>query len=272
MKENDLTNKGVANRIAFDGEVEANLRRHCGLICWTDPGVSPVRHVIDNGSFTFVETSNCRFLLTCSHVWQGFLKAKSDNPERRLWVSLVDDASVQSPSRPFAITNPRAIDEDTGLDLATITFDGIESLEQWRFHQVRVSAKLQSLTKGDPICFIGFTGEGIRKAAPRRLLSYSLFTLHVSDVGYKGFVIHDDSKSAKLYGDSGELIPPIRMGGASGCGIFGFSPSLKLRLVGVLTRSGASGLRHGEGYEMSDGDFYASSANAVRTDGTIRLD
>jgi hypothetical protein len=261
----------ISNRIVFDGQLEAVLRRHTGLISWTVGESSPVFGVKDNGTFCFIQTHQKRFLLTCSHIWKGFEKEKASGV--CLWISLILNDNQGSPSIPFLARNPILIDEDTRLDLATITFDEIDTLESWRFHYLAKPSKCR-LIKGSPACFIAYTGEGLREGESQRVLNYSLFTLTVNETGQTKFLLHDKSGSCHLFDKAGNEIAPIKMGGASGAPIFSFDSDLKLWLAGVVCEISSPGLLSCEtstNYEMSDGDIYAAYVDFVQTDGTIRM-
>ena len=270
---NNFNNDCIATskRIVFEGELEAALRRHTGLVCWTVGESSPALGVKDSGTFCFIQTQQKRFLLTCSHIWKGFEKEKANGV--CLWVSLILNENLGSPTFPFLVKNPILIEEDTRLDLATITFDGIDSLESWRFCYLIKPSK-QRLVKGSPACFIAYTGEGLREGESQRVLNYSLFTLTVYEIGHTKFLLHDGSGSSHLVDKNGNEIAPIKMGGASGAPIFSFDSNLKFWLAGVVCEISSPGLQSCEtsgNYEMSNGDIYAAYADFVQTDGTIRM-
>lgn len=271
MNSSNKDDIAISNWIAFDGQLETILRRHTGLICWTAGESSPVFGVKDNGTFCFIQTQQKRFLLTCSHIWKGFEKEKADGV--CLWVTLIRNDVQGSPSFPFLAKNPILIDEDARLDLATITFDGIDSLEPWRFHYLTRPCTCH-LTKGSPACFIAYTGEGLREGAGQRVLNYSFFTVTVSEMGKTRFLLHDKSGTSHLFDKAGNEIAPIKMGGASGAPIFSFDSNLKIWLAGVvceISSPGLSGRGASINYETSDGDIYAAYVDFVQTDGTIRM-
>jgi len=143
-------------------------------------------------------------------------------------------------------------------------------------YYLRISSKpcKYHLTNGSPACFIAYTGGGLRADENRRVLNYSLFTIHVSDIAQTKFLLHNENGSSHLVDNSGNEIAPIQMGGASGSPIFSFDQDLKLWLAGVVCEISSPGLKGGKNamsYEMSDGDIYATYADFVQSDGTIRV-
>ena len=130
------------------------------------------------------------------------------------------------------------------------------------------------LVKGNPACFVAYTGDGVRLGNNVGVLHYSLFTLTVSQSSFTRFLLHDPVGSRHLVDNAGNEIPPIKMGGASGSPVFSFDPKLKtIWLAGTICEISSPGLTSENNcapYERSDGNFYATHADFVQTDGTIR--
>lgn len=274
MNESENDPAMIAARIIFGGElevkVEATLRRHSGVVCWTAGQSIPNEGMVDNGTFCFVQTSHLRFLLTCSHVWEGYQREKAKAPDTKLWIALNANGASNSLGRFITLEELRLIDQDKSRDLATVTFKGIESLEAWRFYHLPDHCD-QRVTNGSPACFVGYSGERLRDGRRRGVLSYSLFTLYVSDTAQTKFLLHAKDGSRPLFDKVGNEIDRIKFGGVSGAPVFTLDQKGGLSLAGVVCEVSSSGRQSSPiPYELSDGDIYATYADFVHTDGSIQ--
>ncbi len=281
MRELNYDAKTIALEIATEGAIEAFLRKHSALICWNESGVSPVIDRADNGTCCFIKSEKLRFVASCAHVWQGFEKFASEH-DARLWLSLVESDRVLAPAFPFLVAKPKLICEDVAADLATFTFEGINSLEPWRFYRFRETPR-HKVQVGDRVFFLGYAGDGVRNGEASWTLNFSFFTNRVADTGWRRFLLHNKPGEHHSFDGAGKEIPPHRIPGVSGAPVFrvrnlGRIP-LDLSLVGFVSQLCSSGLAKsqrevgggasGNGYEMSDGDMFVTYSDILAVDGSL---
>ena len=260
---------GLANLITLEGRWEAHARRHTCLLCWND-GQSPVYQIADNGTCCLVKTRTRRILVTCAHVWNGFEKFRKATKEAQLWISLVADDQMSSPSFPRALSKPQCLAKDDRLDLAIITFDEIASLDARRFCYLRPSSK-PVVRKRDVVHFLGYPGDSIREGRPRMILNYCYSSRTVHDVGHTQFVLHERVGAMHHTDRDGEPTAAIRACGESGAPVFKVRPDFELELAGIVSMLCSSGLGSGvaEPYKMSDGDVYITHTCFIQDDGLL---
>ena len=264
---NDLAR--LATLIALEGRRESLARRHTCLICW-NTGESPVNRIEDNGTCCLVRTWTRRFLLTCSHVWNGFENFRSAHAGAQLWISSIADDLPLAPSFPLQVANPRLIAKEDGLDLATIDFDGINSIEAMRFFHFKPNPK-PTARKGDIVHFLGYAGDAVREGKLNFVLNYCYSSQTIHDVGRIQFILHSEPGTMHHEDKNGTTIPPFRAGGESGAPVFKVRENLELELAGIVSKLCSSGLGSGEStpYEMSDGDVFITHACFVQDDGSL---
>ncbi|MCX6923235.1 MAG: hypothetical protein NT154_08510, partial [Verrucomicrobia bacterium] len=169
-----------------------------------------------------------------------------------LWISLVVGTDCLAPSRAFQVLNPKVIDRSDRLDLVTLTFDGIDELEPWRFHHFKVG-NTRMACEGEVVQFLGFPGDAVRLGAPKGMLHYSLRSQTVSIVSHTKFVLHAKPGTLHHVTPDGEEIGPQRFPGMSGAPVFR-TRDVEPELIGIVCDLSSSGLGQGvEYYEMSDG-------------------
>lgn len=258
----------LANLIVLESRWEETTRRHTSLLCW-NIGASPVHHVANNGTCCLVNTKKQRLLVTCAHVWDGFECYRSTHNGTRMWISLVADDSLNAPSFPALLSNPKLLAKDDSLDLATITFDEIDSLDGRRFYNLMLRRPSQ-VRKGDIVHFLGYPGDAIREGNQNLVLYYFYSSQTIHDVGQTRFVLHSEKGEIHHEDKLGKATVAVRAGGVSGAPVFKVRPDFGLELVGIVSRLCSSGLSGGEQlYEMSDGDVFVTYVHFIQDDGSI---
>jgi len=283
MNEKPYDGYQVALTADFETAVEAILKQHAALICWNEPGVSPVTRREDNGTCCFVSTGDFRFVVTCAHVWEGFQNYLIKNGNGCLWVSLTLHPGANGPSIPYRIANPILIDKNDGLDLATFTFEGIEKLESWRFYPYFRNSS-QAISKGEGVFFLGYPGDEVRRATAIGVLGYTLFKFTVHDVSHRTFLLHDPPGARQWVDAGGNRLPMQRIPGVSGSPVLRVARSshglLKIDLAGFVSGLLSPGITNSDlepvgmessgSYEMSDGDIFITQARFLQLDGSIQ--
>src|SRR5437773_12255319 len=98
---------------AFVESLTNEMLAFCGPIFIT-PGLKTYpEQMIDNGTYSLIDTGKKRLLVTCQHVWQAYLNCRKENPDAALGINLGDDVA----SIAFAFPERQLIAEDSELDL-----------------------------------------------------------------------------------------------------------------------------------------------------------
>jgi len=259
----------LATRIVLEGRWESFARRHTCLLCW-NVGQSPVNRIENNGTCCLVRTRTRRILITCAHVWNAFEDFQNTHAGAQLWISLgVDDLSL-GPSFPLALRNPKVIAKDDSLDLATVTFDGIDSLEAQRFYYFKPRPE-PTARKGDIIHYIGYAGDAVREGNPSLTLNYCYSSHTIHDSSRTRFILHSKPGTIHHKDQNGNPMMAFRAGGESGAPVFKVQTNFELELAGIVSQLCSSGLEGGKSttYEMSDGDVLITHACFIKDDGSI---
>jgi hypothetical protein len=270
----DLSSPGAEARfltewIMIHCRGEAFARRHASVFGWNQ-GESSSKHFEDNGTCCLVQTRTKRFLTTCAHVFKGFEDFRAARPKARLWLSLIAGEPLHSPAVALEVSNLRLIDIDERLDLATVSFDKIDSLEDWRFCRVQ-SGPISRVCEGDKVQILGFPGDGLRAGISDNTLNHYFELATVHSVGRQKFLLHSPRDSQHHRNMENKECSPVRIGGLSGAPVFKVDIVSIPILVGIVTDLCSNGLGDSptRQYEMSDGDIYAVHANFIQKDGLI---
>lgn len=104
---------------AFVETLAKEMLAFCGPIFIT-PGLRTYpEQMIDNGTYSLIDTGQRRLLVTCHHVWQAYLDCRTKNPDAALCINLGDGTA----SIAFALPERQLIDADADLDLAVFNFE-----------------------------------------------------------------------------------------------------------------------------------------------------
>jgi hypothetical protein len=137
----------------------------CGPIFIT-PGLTTIpEQMIDNGTYSLIDTGEKRLLVTCQHVWQAYLDCRSANPDAALGLTLGEgDASIA-----FASPEGQLIEVDADLDLAVFDFEP----SQVHLNNVRVNHQkdwfpirqwpISKIGEGEYVALMGFPGKRTKK-------------------------------------------------------------------------------------------------------------
>src|SRR5947209_13364795 len=99
----------------FNMLIEPEVRPYRGPILFDRSGPSANdENVFANAGFTLVDTGQKKLLITCCHVWDGFLEERLSDRHVRMLICL-------ELGKPVIFNDYAPIDQDKRLDL--ITFD-----------------------------------------------------------------------------------------------------------------------------------------------------
>jgi len=122
-KSGDVANSKFIPEISkLKSRVLPKIKQACGSLFFTTSLEKAKGNVIDNGSFAFVHTGKKFLLVTCHHVWNGFLAAREKNADLKLCACFDDrypvaicSTSEGTPTEPIA--------QDKDLDIAVFDME-----------------------------------------------------------------------------------------------------------------------------------------------------
>lgn len=231
---------------------EAQLLQHCAPIFFLPSESAGPGSIENNGTLGLIDTGQRTILVTCCHVWDGFLDYRATNRTARL--ATVFSNGFHRPA--FLDSEPISVSRD--LDLAVFEARPVWDMGYKQFrHPDRWP--IPRAVAGQPVAFVGFAGEGRLCQGFIGEFQYSFFGLSISAASDRKLMLAQD-KSRVLRDNQGNIIAPIRLGGMSG------SPAY------VRSRSGAFSLagfvQMGRG---SDDDIFLTHASFLHPDGTLSL-
>jgi hypothetical protein len=252
---------------AFVKSLTNEMLAFCGPIFIT-PGLNTYPdQMIDNGTYSLIDTGQKRLLVTCRHVWQAYLDEHVRNPEAALCLKLGEDKA----NIAFKCPEKQIIDSDPDLDLAVFEFEPdhlyaggnkINHKKDW--FPIR-TWPIQEVTEGDHVTLMGFSGKEIKKDGQFCTFGTCALPFRVSGVGQKEIWIFNDSANQEVFGYVRQ-----RLGGLSG------SPAYTLdkhgaNLVGFVK----SGYKSGATEEAKRDSIFAGTlilapASYLEPDGSLR--
>ncbi len=206
-------------RFDLEWVIEPEVRRYCGPIFFTTSVDEAEGNVIANGSFGLVETDTKKLLVTCSHVWDEFQKARSENPKLQMCICL-------DHKNPVIFSPDMPVGHDIRLDV--VTFDMtlyLEACQGREFYKINQNPPPRVVT-GDALFFIGFPGHLRHVAGEAIGFGRSPFAVRVHSVD--DWRIHSDLSNLE--------IPQNEFGGISGCPCFLVRPKKPIQLIGFATQ------------------------------------
>jgi hypothetical protein len=202
-------------RTYLEFNVEPEVRQFCGPVIFTTTLKVAVGNVIASGSFGLVDTGIKKLLVTCFHVWEGFQRARSENPDLKMCLCLDEGNPVV-----FGPTEP--LGQDRGLDVATFDMEPLLSAcAERKFYPLHQNPP-RRLEIGDTLFLIGFPG--YLRVETDKFVAFGRqpYGFVVSSVD--GLRFHSDvSRTQK---------PPSDFPGISGCPCFLVRKYRPIQLVG----------------------------------------
>jgi len=184
----------------FVQQLVGEMLEFCGPI-FIAPGLhTRPDQMLDSGTFSLIDTGQKRLLVTCHHVWEGFLESRKGNPETVLALNLGDGDLNIAFSRPEL----RLIDCDPHLDLAVFDFEP----GQLKVNDSQVNHQkawfpigewpISKAKKDDYIVLMGFSGNLIIKG--QRLCTFTSrpIPLKISGVGQKEIYIFNEAVNTEV--------------------------------------------------------------------------
>jgi hypothetical protein len=197
--------------------------------------------IVDQGGFGLVSTGNKKLLVTCNHVWEGFLKAKENDPNLRLHLCFNLERK-----QPFIFDVRNPLDQDKSLDIAVFDMEPVLALcAGLKFYPLDQNPP-PHLKRGDWIIVLG--NQGMNRPTNTESLEFGLtiYALPIADVDQHGQKFHVEKISKlKIRRLHAPARPPQNNphGGISGSPCFLLTPGPLCKLVGFVTEFGFDCLR-----------------------------
>ncbi len=210
--------------------------------------------IIDQGGFGLVSMGNKKLLVTCNHVWKGFLEAKSKDPSLRL--HLCFNLEQKHPFL-FDVRNP--LDQDAALDIVVFDMEPVLALcAGLKFYPLDQNPPPR-LKRGNWIIVLGNQGVNRSANAGTLELGLTIYALPVADVSQTGQRFYVGMSDVKITSRQAPARPPQNNshGGISGSPCFLLSPAPLCKLVGFVTEFGFDSLSF-------------THASCLNIDGTIK--
>jgi hypothetical protein len=221
-------------------------------------------NVVSNGSYGLACTDKKWLLVTCHHVWNGFLEARKTNPELKLCASFGQKYPIQICTLPDG-AKLEPIDLDRELDLATFDMTPFASeLSDKHFAVLNYDIERQIKVK-DLVAIVGYPGF-LRIDIDEGLLfgrePFILF-IHtiISRCKFRVDLTRAMSEDREL--TVTETNKEYRLGGISGAPCFCLNSDFEPVLVGFVTN---------HIYQMDKPENYLqiTTSNCINEDGTIK--
>lgn len=195
--------------------------------------------IAGQGGFGLVDTGNKKLLVTCSHVWEGFLEEQRKDPELR-W-HLCFDLERKQPLA-FDVHNNPPLDQDASLDIVVFDMGPVLTLcPGLKFYPLNQNPPPR-LKKGDKIVVLG--NQGINRSIEGLKFGLTIFALEVSDVGQHGarFVVELSKVKTRNLHAPARAPQNSPLGGISGNPCYLVTGSSLCKLVGFVTEVGLDSL------------------------------
>jgi len=208
--------------------------------------------VVTNGTFGLVDTGQKKLLVTCQHVWDGYLDFRLKNPNAIL-AALLGEVAIP-------ISESQLIAEDRDCDLATFDVGPfLRAFSQMKFQQIRRFPVPRS-KPGEVIVCVGYPGEDVgRKISEREArFDYISFIRMVTAVGAYQVLLAESPEHLHLVDNSGNEVPPVAYKGMSGSPCYKWSPNAAPKLKGFLKAG-----------EQTGAPIYITHAAFLQPDGSV---
>lgn len=203
---------------------------HCGPILYLNSSEPVPTNVAANATFGLVDTGRRKLMVTCHHVWGGFVKFQKTNPSATLAILLGEN-------RPILLPAIQPIDSDDSLDIATFDMEPfLTSCRHRRFYPVFKNG-VPPIRSKDILVTLGYLGEARHLSVAGADFRYEVIGVSVADVS--GFRVCADMTKTRRYRDHDNAILPSNhsLGGLSGSPCYRIMGNVSLRLVGFVTSS-----------------------------------
>ena len=237
----------VADRICIEGAIRPSAGP---LVIFRSAELNPL-NVETNATFGLVDTGQKKLLVTCQHVWDGYLEYRLKNPNAVLAACFGNG--------PVLISEDQKLAEDRDLDL--VTFDMkplVHACSQMKFQRIWRFPVTKS-KPGEFIVCVGYPGKDVgRKISEREgRFDYAHLVCVVTEVTAHQVRL-GESNNLHLVDNSGNEVPPVAYKGMSGSPCYKWSPNSPPELRGFLKAG-----------QQSGDPIYITQAAFLQSDGSL---
>lgn len=246
---------GSMNRLeACQMTDELHLLHHCAPVFFLPEQGALPGTIKNNGTLALIDGGQRTFLVTCCHVWDGFIDYRNRVSTARLASVFADGFGA-----PILLAEERLIDCDRELDLAVFEASPADwncgHKEFYRPDRWPIPCAKQ----GSPIAFVGFAGAGRHAQGAIGDFRYSAFGLTVTSSSDRKMVLAMDQSHGQLRDNDGQPTSAMPMGGLSGSPAYVRSMTGRFSLAGFVQMG-----------QTSDDDIFLTHASFLNQDGTLR--
>jgi hypothetical protein len=192
----------------------------CGPIFITPGPMTFPDQMIDNGTYSLINTGQRRLLVTCHHVWQAYLDYRKINRDAVLAINLGDgDASVA-----FNFPERQLIDVDADLDLAVFDFEP----SQIQVNKTQINHQkdwfpirnwpIPKASDGEHMALMGFPAKRVKKKGMLCTFRTQVLPFKITHVVDKQIYILNEGHNVEVFNDIKGWL-----GGLSGSPAYTFS-------------------------------------------------
>jgi hypothetical protein len=229
---------------------------------------TPGATIANQGGFGLVDTGKKKLLVTCNHVWEGFLEEQRKDPDLKLHLCL--DLERKHPL-VFDVRNNPPLDRDATLDIAVFDMGPVLALcSGLKFYPLNQNPPPR-LKKGDNIFVLGNQATNRQESLKFGL---TIFALEVSDVGQQGsrFVVELSKLQTRNLYEPARQPQNSPFGGISGSPCFSVTSDRLCKLVGFVGAdtciSQTTDLRAEPG--LAPSSLWFTHASCLNPNGTIK--
>jgi hypothetical protein len=218
--------------LEFKKRIGSEMLSCCGPIFIVPRVESFPNEMIDNGTFSLIRTDSRWLLVTCDHVWKGYLKALKTFPEAALCLNLGGLHSSIAFNKPAH----QLIDNDPDLDLAVFDFDPeqiragetqIQHGKKW-FHVRQWPIPRPAVS--DYLFTMGFPGKRVKKSGMICTFVTEPLLFKITHVGHREIFIFNEGDNVDIFGEIKNALgglsgSPAYTLGENGASLVGFVKS-----------------------------------------------
>ncbi len=241
------------------------IKSACGALFFATALEKGQAHVVDNGSFGLVGTSQKDLIVTCYHVWHGFLEERNANRDLKLCACFDDKYPVPICTLPDGTENkPIAANKD--LDVAVFDLEPFKAYcSEDKACAILNSGPNFKIKEKDAVCIVGYPGRfraEVENGISFGREPYSGFISSIS--GYKFLVdftrvMNADRNLLVKKWDRENIVTK----GISGSPCFSIQPNYQLSLIGFVTD-------HLGWDSVPDNYVQVTASNCISEDGTLK--
>ena len=257
--------KFIPNISKLQSDVLPQIKQAFGVLFFATCTEQGYGNVVDNGSCAFVSTQTKLLLVTCYHVWNGFLAAREKNPELELYACF-DDKHAVCISSKIDGTQTKPIDQNEKMDIAVFDMESFQEFlgEHGKNFFYPLTIPISEFTANDLVGVIGSPGK--QRIQTEKGIGWARQPYFAYVSATSGFTIRVDftrvmSLDRELTHKQGDKKPATA--GVSGGPCFLIHTDYKSYLLGIVTD-------HVCYEDRPDNYLTVTTANCINENGTLK--